>query len=93
MGLMISAGEVVFQPLGIELFLGVIKSAIDSTARSVTTIAEELRHGPTLDELKTSRKLRDSLAALESNNPVTVAASDRLSTPQKTSRPCDRLGS
>jgi len=58
--------------------IGVIKSANDVTARSVTNIAEELRHSPTLDDLRASRKLRDSLKALESNNPVSVAASERM---------------
>ena len=59
--------------------LGALNSAIDISGRSVTNILETIQKSRTLEEVKNSRMLRDSLNALQTNRPVTLAASERLS--------------
>ncbi len=58
--------------------IGVIRSAADVSARSVSNIMEVLEKSQTFDEIRNSRKLRGSLKALQNDVPVAIAASERI---------------
>jgi signal transduction histidine kinase len=59
--------------------IGAINSAIDVSSRSVRKILDVLATSRTFDEIKNSKQLEKSLNTLQSNNPVTLAASERIS--------------
>jgi PAS domain S-box-containing protein len=58
--------------------IGVIRSAADVSARSVSTIMEVMEKSQTFDEIRNSRKLQGSLKALQNDVPVALAASERI---------------
>jgi len=59
--------------------IGTINSTTDVLNRSITNILKVLETSRSLDKMRDSRKLQESLEALQNNRPVTAAASDRLS--------------
>jgi signal transduction histidine kinase len=58
--------------------IGAITSAIDVSNRSVNNIVEEIEKSRTLEEIKNNNLLRDSLNALQKNNPVVITAGERI---------------
>jgi PAS domain S-box-containing protein len=58
--------------------IGVIRSAADVSARSVSNIMEVMEKSQTFDEIRNSRKLQGSLKALQNDVPVALAASERI---------------
>lgn len=59
--------------------IGAINSAIDVSSRSTNNILGVLRGGKSLEEIKKNKLLQNSLNAIQDNNPITMAASKRIS--------------
>jgi len=60
--------------------IGASNSTADVSNRSVARIISVLETSQTPDEIKQNQQLQDSLKVLQTNDPVTLAASDRLMT-------------
>ena len=58
--------------------IGTINSLIDVSSRSVAKINEVLESSQTIEDIKRSQRLRDSIKRLQDNTPVTLAATDRI---------------
>jgi len=58
--------------------LGTINSTADTLSRSITHIVEELEGTPSLDSVKNNRQFQSSVKALRDSNPITLAASERI---------------
>jgi len=58
--------------------IGAINSATDVFHRSINNLAEVLESSQTLDEIKSNKRLQNSLKVLQKNVPVTKAASKRI---------------
>jgi AhpD family alkylhydroperoxidase len=59
--------------------VGCLKSAIDVSSRAITNILDVLTRSRTLDEARSSERLRRSLDVIESNAPLTQEACQRIS--------------
>jgi len=58
--------------------IGTINSTTDTLNRSITRIVEEIEGTPSLDSIKNSRQFQNSVRALRDSNPITMAASERI---------------
>ncbi len=58
--------------------VGAVKSASDTTARSIEILHRALEESPDLAALKESKKFHTAMDVLKNNNEVTVTASDRI---------------
>jgi AhpD family alkylhydroperoxidase len=58
--------------------VGAMNSAVDVSIRSVNNILEALESQSSLQELRSNRKLQDSLKALQANGSITLAAGERI---------------
>jgi len=58
--------------------VGTINSTADTLSRSITHIVEEIEGSPSLDSVKNNRQFQNSVNALRDSNPVTLAASERI---------------
>ncbi|NIX56639.1 MAG: hypothetical protein GWN14_12125 [candidate division Zixibacteria bacterium] len=59
--------------------VGVINSATDVSTRSITKILKVLETSQTFEEIRNSQQLQNSLKAIQNNNPIAKAASERIS--------------
>lgn len=58
--------------------VGAVKSAADTSARSIDLVCRSLESCANMDELKHSNKFSTAIEILKSNNEITVTASDRI---------------
>jgi AhpD family alkylhydroperoxidase len=58
--------------------IGTINSTTDTLSRSITHIVEEIEGSPSLDGVKDNRQFQSSVRALRDSNPITLAASERI---------------
>jgi AhpD family alkylhydroperoxidase len=58
--------------------IGTINSTADTLSRSITNIIEEIEGTPSLDSVKNNRQFQNSIKALRDSNPITMAASERI---------------
>jgi len=58
--------------------VGAVKSAADTTARSISLINRSLEEHERVDELQGNERFQTALDILQTNNDITVTASDRI---------------
>lgn len=58
--------------------IGTINSTADTLNRSITNIVEQIEGTASLDSVKGDRQFQSSVKALRDSNPITLAASDRI---------------
>lgn len=58
--------------------IGTINSTADTLSRSIENIVEGLEGTPSLDSVKNNRQFQNSVNALRDSNPITMAASERI---------------
>ena len=58
--------------------VGAVKSAADTTARSIELVCRALDECTSLDDIKCNKRFLTALEILRSNNDITVTASDRI---------------
>ena len=59
--------------------VGAMNSASDIINRSITNVVEAIEKGRSLDDVKNNRQYQNSVKALRDSNPITLAASERIS--------------
>ena len=58
--------------------IGTINSTTDTSGRSITRIVKEIEGAASLDSVKNNRQFQNSVKALRDSNPITMAASERI---------------
>ncbi len=58
--------------------IGAVKSAADTTSRSIELVCRALDENSSVDELRESKRFLTALEILKANNAITITASDRI---------------
>jgi signal transduction histidine kinase len=58
--------------------VGAVKSAADTSARSIEMVCRALQEGTSLEDVNANKRFLTALEILKSNNAITVTASDRI---------------